>query len=572
MLVTLQIENYALIEQVSIPFGPGLNVLTGETGSGKSILVDALGLLLGERAEAGVIRAGSAQAVVTGTFTSPFASATDAAAWAGERGLSAPESEIRLRREVGAARSRAFIGHEVVTVGLMRQLAQRLGEIHSQNEALVSFTPAAQLRLLDRFAGLDEELIALAAAFLAWRQWRDRLRSEQEEQQQRLRLQEQWRFECDELAAAQLRPNEDLGLEQERQVLANAERILANAQSAYQCLYEGDDAAAAQLKVALRPLQDWQRFDPSLATLCQRLESVRAEVNDIAADVQRLADHIEAAPKRLAEIEARLVALDRLKHKYGPTLADVIAHHAKVEQQLLTLHSAAATAAAAAARETAAAAAYRKAAATISKKRRVAAAKLARALEAEVAELAMQLRFEVEFATAQTDAAPEPWTAAGWDQIRFLASLNPGEPLHAVAEIASGGELSRLLLALHLTAEANTKRAARSPARRTLVLDEIDAGIGGKAAAAVGRKLQRLGEHYQVLCVTHLAQIASFAAHHLRVEKAEHQGRTRTQVEELAGKDRIAEIARMLAGDADAPTALRHARELLQAARAAGAP
>jgi DNA repair protein RecN (Recombination protein N) len=570
MLVTLQIENYALIEQVSMAFGPGLNVLTGETGSGKSILVDALGLLLGERAEAAVIRSGSSQAVVTGTFSSPFASAAEAAAWSDERGLAAPESEIRLRREVGGSRSRAFIGHEVVTVGLMRQLAQRLGEIHSQNEALVSFTPAAQLRLLDRFAGIDEGVAALGAAFAEWRQWRDRLRSEQEEQQQRLRRQEQWRFESEELAAAQLRPDEDRELEQERQLLVNAGRILADAQAAYQCLYESDDAAAAQLKAALRPLQDWQRFDASLTSLCERLESARAEVNDVAAEVRRLADQVEAAPERLAEIELRLVLLDRLKRKYGPTLAEVMAHHEAVEQQLQSLQSAAAAAAAAGAQEAAAAAAYRSAAASLSKKRRAAAPRLARALEAEVQELAMQLRFEVEFANPPAEAPPDSWTPTGWDQVRFHASLNPGEALQPVAESASGGELSRLLLALHLTVEANAKRAAKSATRRTLVLDEIDAGIGGKAAAAVGRKLQRLGEHYQVLCVTHLAQIASYAAHHLSVEKAEHRGRTRTQVQELRGKERIAEIARMLAGDADAPTALRHARELLQASGAAG--
>ncbi|HET9784028.1 MAG TPA: AAA family ATPase, partial [Terriglobales bacterium] len=496
MLVTLQIENYALIEQVSIPFGPGLNVLTGETGSGKSILVDALGLLLGERAEAAVIRSGSTQAVVTGTFTSPFPSAEEAAAWADERGLSAPDGEIRLRREIGASRSRAFVGHEVVTVSLMRQLAQRLGEIHSQNEALVSFTPAAQLRLLDRFSGLDEEVAATSSAFAAWRQCRDRLRAEQSEQQERQRQAEQWRFEADELATADPRSDEDARLEQERQVLANAERILSAAQAAYQCLYEGDDAAATQLKAALRPLQEWQRFDANATTLGQRLESVRAEVNDIAAEVRRLADRVEAAPQRLEEIEARLELLDRLKRKYGSTLADVITYREAVEQRLQALQSGAAIAAEWAAREGAAASAYRKAAASLGKKRRAAAPKLTRALEAEVRELAMQLRFAVEFGDGSAEPPPERWTPAGWDQVRFVASLNPGEPLRPLTEVASGGELSRLLLALHLTAEANTQPAKKAGTARTLVLDEIDAGIGGKAAAAVGRKLQRLGEHY----------------------------------------------------------------------------
>ncbi|MGH9480322.1 MAG: DNA repair protein RecN, partial [Terriglobales bacterium] len=530
MLDTLQIENYALVEQVSIPFGPGFNVLTGETGSGKSIIVDALGLLLGERADSGAIRSGAASASVTGCFSSPFADAGAAARWASERGLRPLDGSVLLRRELSAGgRSRAFVEQQLATLAVLRELARQLGEIHSQNEALVSFSPAAQLRLLDRFAGAEDVAAEAAAAHTAWREATVALEREQAAQRRRLQDLDLWRFQADEIDAVRPLEGEDAALEQERTVLANTERILTAAEAAYASLYDAPGAAAAQVKAAQRQVQDWARFDVAAEALAPRLESLRAEIADIAGEIRARADRIEAAPGRLAQVEDRLAALDRLKRKYGPGLDGMRQHRDQLAADLAAAESATELEAAAAARTAAAATAYRQLAAALSERRRTAARQLERRLVAEVADLAMALRFEVAFEPAP-DAPPEPqWTTSGWDRIRFLASTNPGEPLQPVESIASGGELSRLLLALHLVTEA-AARPQRHPrrSRRTLVLDEIDAGIGGQAAQSVGQKLRQLGEHYQVLCVTHLPQIATCAAHHLRVEKREHGGRTRT--------------------------------------------
>lgn len=576
MLTTLQIENYALIDQVTMEFGPGFNVLTGETGSGKSIIVDALGLLLGERAETSAIRSGTEQAAVTGSFTSPFVTAAAAAFWCSDHGLSELGAEIQLRREItGNGRSRAFVDHQLATLAVLRELARSLGEIHSQDEALTAFAPAAQLRLLDRFAsteaGAEGDAEALSTAFAAWREWSDKLIAEQAEERTRSQEAELWRFQAQEIDAVRPEAGEDAALEQERVVLANAERILGAAQGAYALLYDAPESVGAQLKAALRQLAEWGRFDTAVTPLAARLEAVRAEAADVANEIRSLADRVESAPGRLAQIEERLAALDRLKRKHGPALEDVLRHRAELADKLERLEKTGILQAEAAARVAAAGTEYRRLAVSASRLRRAAAARLRQKLEAEVTDLAMSIRFDVEFDQA---AGVEPpisnWGPTGWDRIRFLASTNPGEPLHPVAEIASGGERSRLLLALHLIAEGKAKPAERgkaAPPRRTLVLDEIDAGIGGRAAGAVGRKLQQLGHHYQVLCVTHLPQIATFASHHLRVEKHVADGRTRTEVSALEGEARVEEVARMLAGNELNPTSLRHAQELLTANR-----
>ena len=576
MLVNLQIENYALIDRVALELGPGFNVLTGETGSGKSIIVDALGLLLGERAEAAAVRAGTALAKVGGTFTQPFAHAKEAAAWAEAHGLSEPEGEeVLLRREVGGGRSRAFVDHQPATLGLLRELARRLGEIHSQHEVLAAFTPAAQLALLDRFAGAEAETAATAAAHAAWRAARERLEADEAEQRRRLQQADLWRFQAQEIDAARPRAGEDAALEQERQRLANAEKIAALAHGAYDRLYEAEEAAAAQLKAALRQVQEWERFDAGVAALAPRLEAVRAEVADLAQEIRGRAEGLEASPGRLAEVEDRLALLDRLRRKYGPTLEDVLRQREEVQRELEGVENSEAETAAAQMAAQRAESEYRKRAGELSRRRRAAAAELARRLEAEVSDLAMTLRFAVEFEPQEPgEAGREAWSASGWERVRFLASTNPGEPLQPVAAIASGGELSRLLLGLHLVVEAGAgpMRTGAAAARgRTLVLDEIDAGIGGRAGEAVGRKLQRLARHYQVLCVTHLASIASFADHHIQVEKETAGGRTRTQAMTLAGEARVAELARMLAGEESGAEALRHARALLARNQGGGA-
>ncbi len=576
MLLRLQIENYALIERTTLDFGGGFNILTGETGSGKSIVVDALGLLLGDRADPSAVRSGAERAVVTGIF-----SLEDEGGSLGrlrqmmeDCGLSCDgvmaDQELIVRREVAAnGRGRAFLNNQPATVTVLRQVAPFLGEIHSQHESLTSFTAAAQLRLLDRFSGAaTPSLRDMAAAHAEWREQSALLAQLMGDEQRRLQDADLWRFQAEELDAAQVQAGEDAVLEQERLRLANAERILADALAAYSCLYDSPEAAAATLKTASRHLQDLSRFETAAAELWPRLESLRSEVEDIAVQVRDWTEESEASPERMAQVEERMLLLDRLKRKYGPTLDDVLQYHTELARKLDTVERSEfyLNEAARAAEE--AGKAYRELAEQLTARRHEAAGRLSRAVEKEVADLAMKLKFAVQIDTNREETA---WTVTGWDRIVFLASTNPGEPMKPLEEIASGGEMARVLLALQVAIEqaANPKRRSAASPGRTLVFDEIDAGIGGRAAESVGRKMQQLASRYQLLCVTHLAQIATCGQHHLRVDKAEQGGRTITQVSVLTGRERVEEIARMLAGDSVNETALQHARELLEA-RASG--
>lgn len=565
MLRRLQIEDYALIDRVVIEFAAGFNVLSGETGSGKSIVVDALGLLLGERADTSAIRSGMPQAVVIGSFDPPFATAAAHEAWCAAHGLNAPEAgaEITLRRELTTAgRGRAYIDNQPVTLAVLRELAQRLGTIHAQAEALVTFSPVEQLALLDRFAGTAPA--AVAAAYHRWREAVEQWRHWQEQERARAAEAELWRFQLREIQAAAPRVGEDDGLEQERARLTHAERIGAAAQALYERLYDAPEAVATQLKAAGRHLNEWLRFDPSVAPLAPRLEALQLEARDIAEQVRDLSEGIAASPERLREVQERLDTLDGLKRKFGPSLADVVAHGEELAARLDQVDNAATHARRLADAATQTGAAYREAAGALSRLRHEAATRLAPLLRTEARELGLQIRFEIAWEEPADESA---WTAGGWDRLRFLMSANPGEPPQPLESVASGGERSRLLLALHVIAARSGAGARRGTpaAARLMVFDEIDAGIGGRAAEAVGAKLRQLGESSQVLCVTHLAQIATFAACHHRVEKHAAQGRTRTEVTRLTGNARVEEIARMLAGNEHHPTALRHAKELLAA-------
>lgn len=571
MLQRLQIENYALIERATLDFGGGFNILTGETGSGKSIVVDALGLLLGDRADPSAVRSGAERAVVTGVFSleDEAGSLSRLRQLMEDCGLSPDgvmaDHELIVRREVATnGRGRAFLNNQPATVTVLRQVAPFLGEIHSQHESLTSFTPAAQLRLLDRFGGAAPQVRSMAETYGEWREHSARLAQLMGDEQRRLQDADLWRFQAEELDAAQVQPGEDAVLEQERLRLANAERILADALAAYSCLYDSPEAAAATMKTASRHLQDLARFEAAAAELWPRLESLRSEVEDIAEQVRSWTEESDASPERMALVEERILLLDRLKRKYGPTLDDVLQYHEELARKLDTVERSEFYLNEAAQATEAAAAAYRKLAEQLTEVRQEAAERLSRAVEKEVADLAMKLKFMVQIETNQDETA---WTATGWDRIGFFASTNPGEPMKPLAEIASGGELSRVLLALQVVIEqaVNPKRRTAAAPGRTLVFDEIDAGIGGRAAETVGRKMQQLASRYQLLCVTHLAQIATCGQHHLRVDKAEQGGRTMTQVSVLKGADRVEEIARMLAGDSVNETSLQHARELLEA-------
>jgi DNA repair protein RecN (Recombination protein N) len=559
MLLELRAENYAVIDHATAVLGAGLNLLTGETGAGKSILVDALALLLGGKASSDMVRHGSEKAVVSCVFETT----AEAERILEMHGIDAGEGEILLRREIGASgKGRVFVNSQPATAAVLKLLAPELALIHAQSETLAGFDGTQQRLLLDRFAGISTETVAMAHA--AWRECADKLQSLESDEQERLRMADLWRFQSREIEAAALRDGEDGQLETEKRVLNNAEKLYAAAMSAYEQLYEGSNAAEASLRAAERHLEELARYEPRFADSAHQLASARATVEDVAETVRDFGAGIQASPERLADIEDRMALLDRLKRKYGASVGEVIAYGQDVAAKLNELENRDAVLADLRTQLADGVAKYRREAELLTTARAAAAKKLAGMTERQINDLAMKARFAVEVDAHNEEAY---WTAHGWDTIGCQIATNPGEPLKPLDQIASGGEMSRVLLALKVSVEEGAARAGKGKRRtllpRTLVFDEIDIGIGGRAAEAVGKKLKVLSRSQQVLCVTHLPQIAAFAAQHFLVEKREEKGRTRTTVRSLEQAERIAEVARMLSGAKRSETSLRHAEEML---------
>ncbi len=575
MLLELRVENYAVIDNVAVEFARGLNLLTGETGAGKSILIDALALLLGDKASSDAVRHGADKAAVSAVFE---ADAPAIGAVLQENGIDAEDEVVILRREISAGgKGRVFINNQPATVTVLKQLAPHLAVIHAQNEAVLAFDAASRLALLDSFAGSDD--IAVENAFENWSRVRQRIADLERDEHDRLRLLDLWTFQRKEISDARLQPDEDAKLEAEKRVLANAERVRAAATTAYDLLYDSDTSAAASLRAATRQIDELSRFDEQFRDAIPELESARITIEDIGARLRDYAEGIEASPERLAEVEDRLAALDRLKRKYGPKLEDVIALGAELERKLNEMENKDEVLRKLRGELAAAAEQYLAAARALSRKRYEAARKLEKLVESEVNELAMKARFKVEVSGTDEESN---WTSRGFDQVQYLISANPGEPLGPVDEIASGGELSRVMLALKTSVEAGQAKRGRNghdpslsqqkrkdgaPAdshQRTLVFDEIDSGIGGRAAEAVGKKLKQLSRTKQVLCITHLPQIASFADQHYLIEKRESAGRTKTSVRPLEADERTREIARMMSGAKLTDESLKHAEQMLK--------
>jgi DNA repair protein RecN (Recombination protein N) len=565
MLVELRAENYAVIDHAIASFGPGLNLLTGETGAGKSILVDALALLLGGKGSGELVRHGAEKAALSCVFEStPGAEAILEA-----NGIDAEGAEIILRREIlSTGKGRVFVNNQPATVQVLKQLAPELALVHAQTESLSSFDQAQQRLLLDRFAGIS--LDAVAEAHAQWHAAAGKLNDLLHGEQDRLRMVDLWTYQSKEIEQAHLAPGEDEALETEKRVLANAEKLYAAAMSAFDQLYEGSSSAEAALRDAVRNVDELARYDGRFAEPTQQLASARATISDIAASLRDYAESINASPERLAEIEDRLALIDRLKRKYGKTVAEVIAFGEDVATKLSEVEDRDEILKTLRAELEKAAAAYRKAAAALTAERRTAAAKLAKLAEAQINSLAMKVKFEVAVTSSDQESA---WSSAGWDSVEYRIATNPGEPLKPLVEIASGGELSRVLLALKVAVEEGSHSKSDSPKSkkkttpRTLVFDEIDIGIGGRAAEAVGQKLKALGRAQQVLCVTHLPQIAAFADQHLAVEKREKDGRTQTRIRVLDDRARTHEVARMLSGAKVTDTSLQHAAQMIAGSR-----
>jgi DNA repair protein RecN (Recombination protein N) len=569
MLLELRAENYAVIDQAVASFGPGLNLLTGETGAGKSILVDALALLLGGKASSDVVRHGAEKAVLGCVFEGT----PGAAAVLEANGIDAGafSDDILLRREIAAGgKGRVFVNNQPATVAVLRKLAPELGLIHAQGETLGSFDQAQQRTLLDRFAGLGTEEVA--AAFAAWRATVDKLAGMQTAEQDRLRMADLWRFQAREIADAGLAAeDEDARLETEKRVLANAERLHTAAMSAQDLLYESEGAAETTLGAALKLVEELARYEPRFAEAVTQLAAAKAAVEDVTAEVRDFAEKVQASPERLEEIEDRLAALDRLKRKYGQTLGEVIRFGEDAARRLAEVDNREALVAELRAAEARDAQAYRRAAGDLTAARTAAAGRLERLAAAQINDLAMSVQFKVKVVAEE---APAMWAAHGWDRIECLIATNAGEPMKPLDEIASGGEMSRVMLALKVTVEESFasgagRRKGRPalPTPRMLVFDEIDIGIGGRAAEAVGKKLKALARQQQVVCITHLPQIAAFADQHFAIEKGQKDGRTRTSIRRMDDAERTEEIARMLSGATRNETSLQHARHMIEASR-----
>jgi len=562
MLLELRAENYAVIDHAIAVFGPGLNLLTGETGAGKSILVDALALLMGDKASSDMVRHGADKAVVACVFEGT----AGAEATLEANGIDSEGPEIILRREIlSNGKGRVFVNNQPATVTVLRQLAPELALVHAQSETLGAFDQSQQRGLLDRFGNLSSDSVATAHA--QWRSIQQKLDDLERDEQDRLRMVDLWSFQRKEIEGVNPVEGEDESLEVERRVLSNAEKLYAAAMSAHELLYEGASSAETALRAAQKQIEELAHYDPQFQEAAQQLASARAAVEDVSATVRDYAENIQASPERLAEIEDRLAALDRLKRKYGPALSDVIAYGTEVAAKLNEIENRDEILKTLRADLKTAADGYRKTAQSLTSERAAAGKRLEKLAEAQINDLAMKVRFAVAISPNET---PEHWTAHGWDTVEYRIATNAGEPLKPLDEIASGGEMSRVLLALKVSVEegaAKTQSRKKTQVPRTLVFDEIDIGIGGRAAEAVGQKLKALSRAQQVLCVTHLPQIAAFADQHFLIEKKEHSGRTKTSVRLLADADRTEEIARMLSGAKLTDTSIKHAEQMIKASK-----
>jgi DNA repair protein RecN (Recombination protein N) len=559
MLKTLRIRNLVTIEDLSVEFGPGLNVLTGETGAGKSIVVDALGLLAGERGDSALVRSGTDRAVIEAAFDLPPDDPLAALLLA--RGLDAGDDTLIVRRELPASGSgRVVINGSPSTVGVLRELGGALIELHSQNEHQGLLGPERHVALLDSYGGHDDARAAVAAASSCALEAEARLARlhelGREGQQRAATLRETLR----EIQGVDPKPGELAGLRRDRAILQNGSQVVELLDQSLARLDDGDEPAIASLHAAERRVAELGRIDPSLAPIAGRLESARLDLEDARDTLSAYRDRLNFDPARLESIESRRAALERLLLKWGPSEDDAKGAALEAERELATIDNldaevADAERALAKAREV-----YVASAAILSERRAAAASRLGPAVANELKPLAFgKARFEV----VLTPKPAGPFHPAGVERAEFFLAANPGEPARPIGRAASGGELSRLMLALHVVLDGDAPG-------RVLVFDEVDAGVSGSVAVAVGARLSRLAAKHQVLCVTHLPQVAAHADGHYHVSKRVASGRTHTEIIALTGDARVNELARMLGGRQATEASRENAAELLAEAASAG--
>lgn len=557
MLSLLKIRNIALIDELELEFSSGLNLLTGETGSGKSIIVDSLGALTGERVTSDLIKQGADQARIEGLFTIAVDKALQFEFE--ESGLeieTGREVDIIVRRELSAAgKNRIFINNQLATQAFLRKIGAYLVDIHGQGEQATLFDSASHLELLDEFASNEKLRNEVSAKYDRMSGIGRDIESLREDEAQKLQLIDILRFQVDEIGRANLAAGEDESLEEEKRRLGNVGKLSALSEESYLLLYENEEATVSTLEKVARRIEELAGFDSRFAEYPEQLASAVAVLEDLAFAVRDFRQSLEFSPDRLSEIEDRLAEIARLKRKYGGTVESALAHFEESSERLRNIESAELREAELAREFDAALAEYVAAASKLHDARVESAAKLGKKVEANLRDVSLEkARFEVRLSGSADDRNCHG--PRGFDRAEFYFSANPGENPKPVAKVASGGELSRLMLVLNTT----TRLAGES---KTMVFDEIDTGIGGRVAEAVGVKLKELAKSQQVLCVTHQPQVATLADHHFVVSKRLGKDRTEVFVRTLAPNERIEEIARMLAGETITETARQHAREMI---------
>jgi DNA repair protein RecN (Recombination protein N) len=561
MLALLNISNIALIDDLRVEFDSGLNLLTGETGSGKSIVVDALGILIGGRFTSDLLKTGADRGFIEGLFSvarNPTIEAILSNAGLILSDLQTKEPlELIIRRELAPnGRNKIFINNQLATQSLLRELREFLVDIHGQGDQQTLFNSETHLELLDAFAGNGSLRGDVASAFKKWTELKNELAALQQDEADKFQLVDILKFQIDELSRAQLALGEDDTLEEERRRLANVEKLTSLSLETYRLVYEDDSAALARVRQAAKNLAELAHYERKFAAHTEGIETARAMLEDLAFELRDYSEKLEFSPARLAEIEDRLVEISRLKRKYGGTIETALEHLARSEDRLQHIERSDEREAELTAQTSAAKDRYVERAKKLHAARTRAAKKFEKAVESGLAEVAMEsARFQVQVEARDDEAACA--TARGIDRVEFYFSANIGEELRPLARVASGGEASRLMLVLKTVANA-------SEFPRTIVFDEIDTGIGGRVSEAVGVKLKKLATSNQVLCVTHQPQIARFADNHLLVEKEAAAGRTTVNIATLDKSGRVEELARMLTGAEITESARRHAKELLK--------
>lgn len=555
MLRSLDIKDFAIIDELSVDFGPGLNVMTGETGAGKTIIVEALNLVLGARASQDLIRAGKDRASVTACFD-----ATKLTAFIrGELqnvGIDC-DDEIIIHRVVGGAKGKMSINGIPVTANVLKNVAERLVDVSSQHEHQLLLEKSHHFEVLDEFGehgGLLAAYLEQHSKFVSLKNEIDDLERNEVAAKEEL---EYLKFQFDEIKSANLKPGEDKEIESERSRLKHSVLLEERARGAEAILYGNAGSTIEMLGEAIRIMDECSRYDEPCEKWVEQLERARSEIEDAARSLAKYADGLESDPASLEDLEERFHLIRRIVKKHGGSIEACLNRQEKIEEEVRAIDSYDDVIAEKKAKLAEIAAKRKAAAGSLSKARAISSKKMEKAVEAELAELEMA---RTKFSVSTDQRSEGDWDESGPDEIEFLIAPNVGEPLMPLAKIASGGELSRIMLALKCVLASNESVASTS------VFDEVDSGIGGAVAEVVGGKLKQVSKSRQILCITHLPQVAVWGVSHLKISKALHDGRTVTSLKRLPDEERVSEIARMLGGKNITNTTMDHAREMLDTA------